>query len=348
VVVLRLRKITKLEFTKFEAPMIRFGIAGFGAHAVKRVMPAFAQVQHCKVTALSRRSMADAEASARQYGIAHAFDSVEALCASPDVDAVFVTTPDSMHLQDTLTALSHGKPVLCEKPMAMNAIQARQMVDAAKERGLLLGVAHVFRFEDSVLRMRQLVAEGAIGRPVLARAQFCYPGHRSPRKWLRNPAFSCGGPIGDVGVHCIDALRFILQDEATSVYAAARYDDPASALETSAVMTLAFRKGTLATVSVSIQSEYATPVELAGEKGAIRAHNGFTVDRPLEMVMEASEIQTCETYFNNTAYMRQFDAFARAVQGLEAYPAPGEEGLRNQLILDAAFQSARTGQTISL
>src|ERR1700722_13640549 len=100
--------------------MIRFGIVGFGLHAVKRLMPGFALAKNCKVTALSRRDIRQARESARQYEISHAFDSTAELCRSPEVDAVLVTTPNSLHLKDVLTAVEAGKAVLCEKPLAMN------------------------------------------------------------------------------------------------------------------------------------------------------------------------------------------------------------------------------------
>src|SRR5512135_3488410 len=126
--------------------MVRFGIAGFGLHAVKRLMPGFAQAQRCRVTALSRRDMNKARQSAQEYGIPLAFDSIEELCASPEVDAVLVATPNSSHLTDVLAAVRQGKPVLCEKPMALNAGECRQMIAAAKDAGVLLGVAQIFRF----------------------------------------------------------------------------------------------------------------------------------------------------------------------------------------------------------
>src|SRR5205823_7007840 len=94
-------------------PMIRFGILGFGLHAAKRLMPGFALAQNCRVTALSRRSQGKAQESAQEWKIPFAFDSAEALCRSPEVDAVFVTTPNSCHLQDVLLATDCGKPVLC-------------------------------------------------------------------------------------------------------------------------------------------------------------------------------------------------------------------------------------------
>ena len=119
--------------------MVRFGIVGFGLHAVKRLMPGFANARNCRVTALSRRDPERARESAREFGIEHAFTSTAELCASPDVDAVFIATPDALHLADVLEAVRHGKPVLVEKPMAMNADEARQMVEAARAAKVYAG-----------------------------------------------------------------------------------------------------------------------------------------------------------------------------------------------------------------
>src|SRR6185369_3575134 len=119
--------------------MIRFGIAGFGHHAVKRLMPAFAKAQRCQVTALSRRDRQRAHESAREYGIHYAFTSTAELCACPDVDAVFVASPDALHLRDVSEAFRHRKPVLVEKPMAMNSAEAATMVGVARVAGVLLG-----------------------------------------------------------------------------------------------------------------------------------------------------------------------------------------------------------------
>ena len=108
-------------------------------------MPGFAQAHNCTVTALTRRDADRARESAREYGIAHAFTSTAEMCACPEVDAVFIATPDATHLADVFDAIRFGKPVLVEKPMAMNAAEAQQMVDAARSAGVMLGVAHVMR-----------------------------------------------------------------------------------------------------------------------------------------------------------------------------------------------------------
>jgi len=326
--------------------MINFGIVGFGLHAVKRLMPGFALAKNCRVSALSRRELAKAQASARQYDIPLAFDSAEELCRSPQVDAVFIATPNAFHLSDVLVATACGKPVLCEKPMAVNADQCRQMVEAARKAKVLLGIAQVFRFEESVAWFREQVAAGNIGKPVFARAEFSFraaQGHA--RTWIHDPAVAGGGPVADVGVHCVDALRFILQDEVLRVSAREIAGKPGE-VEDGAAMLLEFSRGTLATVMVSFRAEYRTPLELIGETGVLRAENALTVDRPVHLELSrAGAVVETKTVSNQLAYGRQVDAFAAAIEGQAAFPIPGEEGWRNQQILDAAFRSMKSGQT---
>lgn len=326
--------------------MVRFGIAGFGLHAVRRLMPGFALAQNCKVVALSRRDPNKAREAAAKYAIPHVFASTEELSRSPEVDAVLVTTPNACHLQDVLTAVAAGKPVLCEKPMGMNAEECGQMVNAARNAGVLLGVAQVFRFEESTARFRQRIAAGDIGRPIFARAEFSYPATHHARTWINDRSIAGGGPIADVGVHCIDALRYILQEEPRLVNAVGHADAQSGDVEAAAVLTLEFQRGTLATVLVSTRAQYRTPLEIVGEAGVLRADDALNVERPisLELWREGRRVAE-ETVSNQLAYARQVDAFAFAVEGREAYPVPGLEGWRNQLILDAAYRSLSSGKS---
>jgi 1,5-anhydro-D-fructose reductase (1,5-anhydro-D-mannitol-forming) len=326
--------------------MINYGIVGFGLHAVKRLMPGFALARNCRVTALSRRDLAKAQESARQYGIPLAFDSAEKLCRSPQVDAVFVATPNACHLPDVLVAAACGKPVLCEKPMAIHADQCRQMVEAARKAGVLLGVAQVFRFEDSTAWLRQQVAAGNIGKVIFARSEFSFPAnHAHPRTWINDLAVAGGGPVADVGVHCIDALRFILQDEVLRVSAREIPGHAPGAVEAGAALLLEFSRGTLATVLVSFRAEYRTPFELIGETGVLRADDALNVERPIQLERRrGGAVVETSTVSNQLAYARQVDAFAAAVEGKTQFPIPGEEGWRNQQILDAAYRSMKSGQ----
>jgi 1,5-anhydro-D-fructose reductase (1,5-anhydro-D-mannitol-forming) len=325
--------------------MVRFGIVGFGLHAVRRLMPGFALAQRCSVTALSSREMDKARESAKKYKIPLAFDSIAELCQSSEVDAVLVTTPNALHLSDVLAAIKHKKAVLCEKPMAMNAAECRQMVEAACSAGVLLGVAHVFRFEDSTARLRERIAKGQIGRPIFARAEFSYLGKAHARTWLTNAAIAGGGPISDVGVHCVDAMQYILQDQIVRVGARGMWDKESGGVEAAAVLALEFASGTLGSVMVSMRADYRTPIEFVGDEGSLRADDGLTVDRPinLEWRRPGKPLET-EEVSNRLAYARQVDAFADAVEGKAPFPVPGEQGWQNQEILDAAFRSLKSAR----
>jgi predicted dehydrogenase len=332
--------------------MIRFGIAGFGLHAVRRLMPGFALARNCKVVALSRRDASKAREAAAQYAIPHVFASTEELSRCSEVDAVLVTTPNACHLKDVLTAVAAGKPVLCEKPMGMDADECRQMVEAARNAGVLLGVAQVFRFAESTARFRERVAAGDIGRPIFARAEFSYPGAGHARTWLYNRAIAGGGPIADVGVHCVDALRYILQDEPRLVSALGRPDGrclgvgQSGDVEAAAVITLEFRRGTLATALVSTRAHYRTPLEIVGDAGVLGAGDALNVERPIKLELWRDGRRVAEeTVSNQLAYARQADSFAAAVEGREVFPVPGEEGWQNQLILDAAYRSLSSGKS---
>jgi 1,5-anhydro-D-fructose reductase (1,5-anhydro-D-mannitol-forming) len=227
----------------------------------------------------------------------------------------------------------------------MNADECRQMVEAAHKRGVLFGVAHVFRFNESLRKFRELVNAGKIGKPIFARSEFSFladPGH--PRKWLYDSAIAGAGPIFDIGVHCIDTLRFVLNDEVTQVTASAASDERSGDVESAASLTLKFSRGTIGTVLVSYRADYRTPLELIGDAGVIKAENALNVEHPIEIELERDGIVVeSTTVSNQAAYALQVDAFANAIEGKSKFPISGEEGWRNQEILDAAMRSLRTG-----
>ena len=324
--------------------MIRFGIAGFGLHAAKRLMPGFANARNCRVSALSRRDPQRARESAAEFGIPHAFTLTAELCACPEVDAVFVATPDALHLADVRDAAKYRKPVLVEKPMAMNPAEARQMVEAADSAGVPLGVAHVMRFEHSTRWFRERVASGAIGKPLLARAVFVAPLLTSARTWINDPALATGGPLADVGVHCFDTLRYILADEITRVMAQAQYDSH-WVVEASGTALLHFSRGTLATMSVSARAPYQTLIEIIGEDGMLSAVNALNVEHPISLELRRGfDVVERREVLNADAYTAQVEAFADSVESGKPFEIPGEEGLQNQRILDAIFRSVKSGR----
>jgi predicted dehydrogenase len=329
--------------------MIRYGILGFGLHAVRRLMPGFSLARNSTVTALSRRNIHDARSSAAQHQIAHAFDCAADLCGCPEVDAVFVASPNCSHLEHVLLAIKAGKPVLCEKPMGINAAECRQMVESARSAKILLGVAHVFRFNRSVEKMREWIARGRIGKPVFVRSEFSFFARNHARKWLTEARIAGGGPIADVGVHCIDALRWISNDEIVKVTAIGTSDQDSGNVEAAAVLSVEFAHRTFGSVQVSTRTQYRTPLEIIGETGWLRGVDAFSVETPVELVLQqAGHGIERETISNVDAYARQVDAFSAAVEGKMVFPVSGEEGWQNQEVLDAAYRSLRMGKLESV
>jgi len=207
-----------------------------------------------------------------------------------------------------------------------------------------LGVAQNFRFEPSVNRIRQIVVAGTIGKPLFAHLEFYYFVRQHPKTWLTDPSLACGGPIGDVAVHCIDALRYILQDEVSAVFARALYDKDSGAVEFAATLLLEFRNGTTADVTVSTRAEYRTPLWITGSGGLVGAEDALTVDHALALHTRpiGGEISV-EHISNDTTYQDQADAFALHVERGIPFVSPGIEGLRNQQVLDAAYRSIKNG-----
>lgn len=325
--------------------MTRFGIIGFGRHAAKRLMPGVSKAKNSQITALSRRDIVAATEASRAFNIplAFAYSDNEKLCQSKEVDAVFIASADSRHLPDTLTAIRCGKPVLVEKPMATNLTDARRMFHAAKDAGVLLGVAHVFRFADSVLKVRDIVQSGEIGEVIAVQTHFHFLGLGHPRTWLTDPAVAAGGPLADIGVHCFDTTRFVLGDEVARLSTIAQRDKDSGPFECSAEVAMEFERGANGSVSVSTRADYATGMIVHGTKGIVRAPSIFSLDEggTIFWKSEAKGWQNAE-FSNELAFARQFDAFAEAVEGKSTFCCPGEEGLRNQLVLDAAYRSMRS------
>lgn len=323
---------------------VRFAILGFGLHAVRRLLPAFLQCDDAALVGLWRRDQAAAAKNCAEHNIAHCFATREELCASPEVDVVFITSPDAMHRDDVLLALRHGKAVLCEKPLSMNTAEAEEMSAAAKAAGLLFGVGQNFRFNHSLEWMQEQVAAGRIGQPQIAHAQYAYPAGKAPRKWIADPTLACGGPIADVGVHCIDSLRYVLGEDVVSISTLARKDPSSDKVEAVASLQLEMTGGVYANVTASARAPYRTLVEITGSEGALVAENALTVDRPVQVELrQAGELVDTVTVENGDGYTRMLDSFAGAFRGAETFSASGEDGVKNMRALDAAYRSWQTG-----
>ena len=187
--------------------MFNWLVAGIGDISTKRVIPAIQSEGRSVLHAVLTRDPVKAAA----YPDARIYTSLTEALADPLIDAVYVALPVALHSPTTLAALRAGKHVLCEKPTAMNYAQAREMVDFANACNLRFGVAYYRRMYPKLRRAAELLAQGAIGRPVLAEANsHSWTDHATgPRSWFTTKALAGGGPLYDIASHRIDAFNFL-------------------------------------------------------------------------------------------------------------------------------------------
>jgi len=192
-------------YPDFVTNKLHWVLAGIGDIAHKRVIPAIQAEPRSKLYGFVTRDAA----KALEFPGAKSWATVEEAVADPAVDAVYIALPVALHASAAITALRAGKHVLCEKPMAIDFAQAQQLVAAANASGRFLGVSYYRRLYPKLIRAKQLVAEGAIGRPLLAEANCHSWIHVEGRNWLTDPTLAGGGPLYDIASHRIDAMNFL-------------------------------------------------------------------------------------------------------------------------------------------
>jgi 1,5-anhydro-D-fructose reductase (1,5-anhydro-D-mannitol-forming) len=228
-------------------------VAGIGDIARKRVIPAILSEPRSTLYGFVTRNPSKAAA----YPGARTWPSIEEAVADPAAQAIYVALPVALHAGVAIEALRAGKHVLCEKPMAMNSAQAAEMVSTARATGQLLGVSYYRRLYPKLLRAKQLVAEGAIGQPVLAEAN-CHGWLETleGREWLKDPALSGGGPLYDIASHRIDAMNFLFGKpiRATGILSNSVHQMP---VEDSATALIQYRNGVHGVVDVRWNSHVA-------------------------------------------------------------------------------------------
>jgi 1,5-anhydro-D-fructose reductase (1,5-anhydro-D-mannitol-forming) len=324
---------------------MRFGIIGFGLFAERAILPAIRGSGNAVVTALQKRSLDAAVAKAQEHEILHAFDDPAKLVAHPDVDAVFIVSANAAHADETIAAARAGKHVLVEKPMAATVPQAERMVKACRDAGVSLMVGHMVRFSPVILRMKQLMAEGAIGRISHIETQFFYDHRLSRRGWLFDAKVAGGGPVHDIGVHCLDTIRFLIDDDPTLVRAVLDAPPTAERTESTAAVVLQFSKGVLGSIFCSFTGGYRRSfIEVRGSDGTLSAFDFTKSAMPVILhrvhAHDGEPLQPhIEQFIVPNLYAHEVRVFVDAIRTGGPIPIPGEQGLINQRILEQILTS---------
>ena len=258
---------------------VNWVVAGIGDIARKRVIPAIQSETRSRLYGFVTRTPAKAAA----YAGAKTWPSVEDAVADSAVDAIYIALPVALHASAAITALRAGKHVLCEKPMAMNFAEAERMVAEGQSSGRLFGVSYYRRLYPKLLRAKQLIAEGAIGRPLLAEANCHSWLEIAGREWLVDPALSGGGPLYDIASHRIDAMNFLFgkPERACGLLSNAVHR---IAVEDSATVLMQFTGGVHAVVDVAGTRAYrainfASSAKTAGSTSILSTAPSFACAR---------------------------------------------------------------------
>lgn len=323
---------------------IRYGIIGFGNFAERAIAPAIKASANSELVAIQKRSLQAAKQKAREYNISLPFGSVEDLASCKDVDAVFIVSANSRHCPETVAAAKAGKHVIVEKPMAVNVAEATRMIGACRKNGVKLMVGHMIRFSPLILRIKEIIRSGAIGRVTFVKTEFIYDGRTSQRQWLLNQKLAGGGPLFDIGVHCLDTLRFILEDEIVSVKSNLEPRPTKTRTESTAHVALRFSKGVLASIYCSYDAPIRrSTIEIIGTEGTLYANHFTRSDMVIPLTISSGkdglegETRTEQVTVPNL-YVEEVTRFSSSIIHNTKSPIPGEIGLQNQKVLDLALK----------
>lgn len=325
---------------------IRWGILGNATIARVCVIPAIQNSRNGRVTVMASRHPDAAKSVQEAFSIPELAPDYEAVLETPRVDAVYIPLPNHLHLPWTLSALAAGKHVLCEKPLALSAGEARKMVDAAAESGRFLMEAFMYRFHPRMQIVRDRIQDGVIGSPVAMRTAFCYrmaaPLLEKKRNFRLRPETG-GGALLDVGCYGVSLSRWLMNAEPDRVQAQAICDATGVDLHLSGL--LGFDDRALATVEASFISALQQTFTVTGTRGAIELpHNAFVPWRkPAEFILREADQETGEriTVPGADEYQLMVEAFADAVLGRTPLPFLPEDSVRNMKVLDALALAAR-------
>lgn len=335
-----------------------WAIVGLGELALGECMPAFRVCQNSQPVALVSGHPEKAKQVAAAYGMdpkhIYNYENFDTLIDTPEVDIVYIVLPNSMHAEFTIRALKAGKHVLCEKPMAASVEESERMIAAARQAGKKLSIAYRLHYEPMNRMAMKLAKEETLGKIKTFSASNCQD-VKAPN--IRLSAETAGGPVGDVGVYCINAARYVIGEEPVEVTAIAHQpkDDPRfREVPESVVFTLRYPSGVLAHCDCSFGSGESRRFRVHCEKGFIELDPAFSY-HGLKMRVkrtkgelggpEVTELGIEEI----NQFAAQFDHFSQCVlDGLETR-TPAEMGLADMKIMAAIQKSIESkGSVISV
>ena len=326
---------------------VRWGIMSTAKIGLQKVIPAMQKGAYCDIRAIASRDPDRARDAAQRLGIPRSFDSYEELLGDPDIEAVYIPLPNHLHVPWSIKALEAGKHVLCEKPLGLNAANARELLVAAEEHShLKVMEGFMYRHHPQWQRTKLLVDRGKIGELRAIQSFFAY--YNVAPDNIRNRADVGGGGLMDIGCYPISLARFLFEAEPLRVCGVMELD-PVFETDRQVSGIMVFGAGT-ATFTCGTQLAPYQRVNILGTDGRIEIEIPFNAppDQACRMWYQSgTQVEEIRMEVSNQ-YTIQGDLFAKAILDDTPVPTSLADGVANMQVIDALILSARSGRWVTI
>jgi predicted dehydrogenase len=329
------------------ARTVSWGVISPAKIGVEKVIPAMQKGAVARIDAIASRDLARAKETAANLKIGKAYGSYEDLLADPSIEAIYNPLPNELHVPWTVKALAAGKHVLCEKPIALDAEEARRLIAARDKSGKLVAEAFMVRHHPQWRRAREIVRSGEVGEARAIHALFSY--YLADPTNIRNIPPG-GGGLYDIGCYCVISGRYIFGAEPIRVVSTLERD-PKMKTDRLASALVEFPGGRHLLFTCATQLSAMQRVTIVGDKGRVEIQIPFNAppDRKTRIVFDDGRDLICggqrvEEFEICDQYTLQGDAFSRAILGEEKLEFPIEDAVAQMKVIDALFRSAENGK----
>jgi len=326
-----------------------FALVGLGSLSTNQIAPALQKTKHCRLAGIVTGTPAKAVKWKAQYGIPdksiYNYDTMQRMADNPDIDVVYVVTPNALHARDTIKAARAGKHVLCEKPMEVSTEKCQQMIDEVKKAKRQLAIGYRCRFEPHHLEMLRIAQEKELGDVRLIESAFGFS-IGDPTQWRLNHALAGGGPLMDVGIYAIQSAEMIAGAYPIAVSAMTNKTDPVKfkGVEESMTYELKFPNGISASCSTTYKVNGMNRTTAYADRGSFGLTPAFNYDNNRGWRSDNKPLAFPEV----DQFATEMDNFADCIINNRPTSVPGEMGLRDVRTMMALYEAARTGRTVTL
>jgi predicted dehydrogenase len=332
---------------------VGYAVLGLGSIAEVAVLPAFRKSKKSRVVALVSHDLGRARKMGKKFGVKDCFtyDDYDGCLSHPGVDAVFIASVNGAHAEQTVRAAAAGKHVLCEKPMANSVEDCRRMVEACRTNQVRLMIAYRKYFEPGSVALKKLVSSGKLGR--LRHIFSTYTEIVDPikaRHWQLNPQLAGGGSLMDIGIYCVNTMRWLAGSSPLDATAHAWTDDPKrfSGVEDSIAFRLTHPGGLICQGTSSYSAMAASFVQVHGDKGWAALNPSFAFEEERRLFGKIQGRWFEQKFKVIDEFVLELDAFADAIRRRHDPEPDGMEGVRDIATVEAIYRSARENRTVSI